>query len=296
MAKELLINNSLSRDIGFLECSSLTKWRIQEMLHVDSSVRRLLVKFGTQCLSQAGRLNQEIFDLIAFQIIEAMKFGVEVTIVTSAGILAGVERAREIGLDIALLERKYVAGIGARHLLNMWGAAFEKHGREIAQIWISGSDLENIAEKQSIQFAIRDYHAFGVIPVVNQNDVVDGQETESWGKGGSENDNLSEKLAGNIGADSILFLTDEKGVYEQSFRVKRYYKEIDIATAEKLAEESAGSSQNGSGGMSAKLRAGIKCYRRGMKVCIASLSDDAILKFVRGEKVGTTFGSSTRFW
>ena len=278
--------------MGSWENGSLTKRRIQEMLHG----KKMLVKVGTQSLSVEGKPSQEIADLIAFHIMEVKKLGVEVTIVTSAAILAGMARAREIGLDITSMEKKYVAGIGARHLLNIWGDAFGKYKRDVAQIWISGSDLENMDEKQSIQFAIRDYHAFGFIPVANQNDVVDGQEVESMEQGGSENDNLSEKLAGNIGADSILFLTDERGVYEQSSGIKRYYKEIDIATAEELAKKVAGSSQNGTGGMGAKLSAGIKCYRRGMKTGIAKLSDDAILKFARGEQVGTTFGSSISFW
>ena len=270
------------------------------MPHTNIRIRKLVIKLGTKVLSPYGKLDQNVFNQVASQVMEAQKLGVEVTIVSSASILAGRERAQKLNLNVASLKKRYIAGIGARHLLNRWGQAFEEHGREIAQILISHGNLRDAEEKKSIQHAIRDYHIHGIIPIVNENDVVSDVEVYSMEHRISENDHLAEKLAAEIGADSILFLTNVGGVYEENPSLKpdaRRFAEIDVATAEKLAGTAFGATENGTGGMSPKLLAAARCYHeKNMKACIASVSDNAIPKFIRGEKVGTLIGTSVHFW
>jgi len=270
------------------------------MPHTNLYIKKLVIKLGTKVLAPDGQLEQNVFNQVSWQVMEAQKLGVEVTIVSSAGILAGRERAQKLNLNVASLKKRYLAGIGARHLLNRWGQAFEKHGREIAQIWISHGNLRDAEEKKSIQYAIRDYHIHGIIPIVNENDVVSDTEVHSMEYRISENDLLAEKLAGEIGADSILFLTNVGGVYEENPSLEsgaRRFAEINVATAEKLASLSSGTAENGTGGMSPKLRAAVRCYHeKNMKACIASVSDNAIPKFIKGEKVGTLIGTSVHFW
>lgn len=271
---------------------------------MSHAIRKLVVKLGTKVLAPSGALDQNVFEQVAFQTIDAQKLGTEIIIVSSGGILAGRERAKKLKLETSLLEndekKRYLAGIGARHLLNFWGRAFEKYGLDIGQIWITHGNLDNTGENESIKSAIKNYHSCGVIPIINENDVVSSVEVDSMKEGKSENDRLAHRVAQIVNADSILFLTNVGGVYEQNPDSKldtRRFSEIDIKTAEKLAALSNGTTEHGTGGMNAKLCAAVQCYRdKNMKVCIASVADNAILKFVRNENVGTLIGKSVRFW
>ena len=92
------------------------------------SVRSLVVKLGTQLLSDAnGRLDTGFVATIAAQIAELRTQGVRVTIVSSGAIGCGLT---ELGFperptDLAKLQA--VAAVGQRRLMDVWAAAFQTH-------------------------------------------------------------------------------------------------------------------------------------------------------------------------
>lgn len=263
-------------------------------------VRRLIVKCGTANLcNQFGQLDQGIFNDFARQIVELMKQGVEVIIVSSGAIKAGRERMESLGLDIVSLDKKDLAGIGARHLMNKWGECFEIHGKEVGQVWVTFGNWANEGERKSIQSSIFDYLKSGlVIPVVNEADVVSDREIKLMEKGFSENDRLAKMVASLTNADAVLFLTDEGGIYEEDPRENpqaRLYEEISARAKPESIGISGGTSKTGTGGMIAKWGEASRCAKKGMIVAIAGNEENVILRFVRGESVGTKIGTVTKF-
>lgn len=277
------------------------------------SSKQLVVKFGTEVLlgkrwRGEKHLDQKIFNSVAAQITRLQSEGVNVTIVSSGAIQAGRERISKVENNIiklgnALSRKKELAGIGSRHLLNMWGRGFMKSNREIAQLWVTFSNLSSDGELQSISSSISNYHELGIVPIVNENDVVSDSEIKLMDRGLSENDCLARMIAKLIDADSILFITKSGGVFDEDPAVNpsaNKYLEIDAEAIAKLIGTKNSTndieSQISQGGISAKLKEALHCYESGMRAGIAGLDEpDAIYKFAMGETVGTLIGNSAIF-
>ena len=273
-----------------------------------TNAKQLVVKLGTEVLLgkrwiDNKHLDQRIFNKIAGQVIEVQNLGVAVTIVSSGAIQAGREKIEKlerniIRLESIRLERKELAGIGARHLLNMWGKGFGRHSREIAEMWVTYGNWNNEGERQSMRSSILNYHKQRVIPIVNENDVISDKEIRLMDKGLGENDRLARMVAELLNADAILFLTNGGGIYEEDPTLNpgaRLYAEIDIETAMRLAAAPGATSPIGAGGIGAKLREASICAKREMRVAIAGMGRDTIYKFAIGKPVGTIMGDRIRF-
>lgn len=250
---------------------------------------RLVVKFGTECLSSDGKLNQAIFDGFAREITQVNQLGVEVAIVSSGAIRAGNEAMSVLGLKTGCLEKKHIAGIGARHLMARWGKAFEDYKREVAQIWVTYASLTHTGERESTKASILCYLRHGSIPVLNENDVLSDEEIRWMEQGISENDNLARHIVFLIDADAVLFITNERGVYKE---YPKENPEAEIYTEmycnEILDSVGNGSSfEGGTGGMETKLNAAVECARAGKRVCIVGQTENMIVRFVEGISIGT---------
>jgi len=260
-------------------------------MKTELSLRRLIVKFGTANLcNENGQLDQDIFNDFARQVVELQNEGLEVVIVSSAAIKAGRERIESLGLERRMLDKKELAGIGARHLMNRWGNAFEVYGRDVTQIWVTYSNWNDRGEKGSIKSSILNSLNSGVVPIINESDVVSDWEIKLMDQGISENDRLAKMTAFLIEADGVLFLTDEGGIYEQDPKINpqaKLYKEISAYAQPELIGISNNPSKYGSKGMRAKFEEAAECAKGGMRVVIAGREKNVILRFVKGESPGT---------
>jgi glutamate 5-kinase len=204
----------------------------------------------------------------------------------------------ELNLDATQLHKKDLAGIGARHLMNRWGDAFDLYRKEVDQVWVTFGNWHNPGEKRSIKSNILNCLESGVvIPVINEADVISDREIKLMERGFSENDKLARMIAFLVEADAILFLTDKGGIYTKDPRKShkaKLYKEISAWADPKVIGISNGSSENGTGGMIAKWKEASRCAKKGMLVAIAGNEKDALTRFVKGESVGTKVGIITR--
>lgn len=267
---------------------------------------RLVVKFGTKSLlgksgETKGMLDQKIFYSVAEQVARLQCNGVDVSIVSSGAVQAGKEQLSRLDIDPDhfRLEKRDVASIGARRLLNLWGHAFESQGRSIAQIWVTFANWECLAERCSIKSSIFRYHSSNVVPIINENDVVSDKEIKLMERGISENDQLARMIAELIEADGVLFITATGGVYRKDSRIDSrgdMYKEIDRETiVGRMLDSSPGASLNGTGGIKTKLTEALSCFNAGMRVAIAGMSENVITDFAEGKPVGTMLGRQTKF-
>ncbi len=256
----------------------------------------IVLKVGTKNLMCGGLLHQDVFNEIARQVVVVEREEKKVVIVTSGAIKAGEERLIDLDKDFKNLSKKDLAGVGARHLLNRWGEAFNPYHKEISQFWLTYANWRNSDELERIKVGIPNCLDNGLVPVINENDVISDSEILFMEKGISENDRLARMVAKLISAEAVLFLTDAGGVYEDDPRTNpkaRMYEEINPFTFEprKLSEVS----EWGRGGIRIKIQEAKLCFLASMKVAIAGMEEDVLIKFSRGEKVGTTLSKFSRF-
>lgn len=259
--------------------------------------QRLVVKLGTENLSSQGRLDQKTFNGIARQTAVLMTAGTEILLVSSGAIRAGKEamEAKKVNNKLKL-SKKELAGIGSPFLLGRWQKAFKRHDILIAQIWITYANWLSKKERVNVKNAISNCLKNGVVPIVNENDVVADDEVRSMERGISENDRLARMVALLIGADAVLFLTDVDGIFNENPRHNHgalMYKQINAADWRKSALINCdGGSSGGRGGMAPKINEAIICYDAGIRAAIAGNTPNAVLKFAQGKPVGTKIGNT----
>ncbi len=265
--------------------------------------RRLVVKCGTEnlCSLQNGKkkLDQKIFNDYARQLVKLQKQGVELIVVSSGAIKAGREKLEEFGLNTNSVDKQVLAAIGQPLLMKRWTEGFRKFKKTAGQFLLTFTNWSNERERNEVIQCIFDLLKIGQIPIINENDPVSDKEIALMEKRISENDRLAKMTALKIGANAILFLTDEGGIYTADPKIDskaELYEEINIWNREKnLINFIEGtSSGNGIGGMIVKLREALRCAKCKLRVGIAGYEKDVILKFAKGEQVGTLLGRVDR--
>ncbi len=247
--------------------------------------KKIVLKFGTGVLmSGTNKLNDDVFDEIAKQIIEIKRKNFGVVVVSSGAIQAGKDVLNNYNLKKVIkdLNKKEIAGIGSRHLFNKWGQSFNKYNFEVCEMLVTHANWHNNNERENIRKGIEDCFSLPIIPIINENDIVSDEEIRWMEEGISENDKLARMIAILIKSDIIMFLTASNGVYDNN--KKTILKQIDINNLPNIF----GKSNSGSGGIEAKIKEAIQCYKGGIKdVVISGIKNNSIINFVNGKDLGT---------
>jgi glutamate 5-kinase len=254
--------------------------------------RRIVAKFGTSLLTAGStRLNMaRMSDLVA-QIARLYQQGVEVVIVTSGAIAAGRE---ELGLTkkakgIAL--KQVLASVGQGRLMNVYAHLFEQFDITVGQALLTKSVLVDRAGYLNARNTLLASLEMGVIPIINENDVVAVDEIREARFG--DNDNLSAMVANLIDADLLCILTDIDGLFtadpnrDLAAELIPLVKKID----DKIDALVSGSTSSlGTGGMVTKIEAARLATNSGVTVVIANGSEkDVLVRVAGGEAIGTRF-------
>lgn len=235
----------------------------------------VVVKFGTAVL-----FKDEGFVKAAPQITQLMKEGIRIVVVSSGSIEAGKERLLELGRKPKQVSDKTLASIGSRVLLNRWSEVLSPF-TDVGQIWLTYGNWQDKGEKASIELEIENLLRCSLVPLINENDVVSDAELVQYQLGIGENDRLARMVAELVRADSVLFLTEADGVYEGNTLLQ----ELNAQNVSRIVTWAT--SQQGRGGMHKKIEEALACAQRGMRVAIAGLTEDSIVRFVHGEHVDT---------
>jgi len=225
---------------------------------------------------------------IAAQVSRCVEKGIEICLVSSGAIKSGRDLVENSNRRQFALSRKALAGVGAHPLLDRWTTAFKEHSQVIAQILVTYANWLDPNERESIRTSILEYMTVGIVPVINENDVVAQDEVLSMEKGISENDRLTRMTATLIGADGVLFLTDAGGVFDRDPSEAGAQK-LDFVGPDDLAslKPCEGKSACGTGGILPKVGEASLCAKAGIRAAIAGLEPDVITRFAAGEHVGT---------
>ena len=253
--------------------------------------RRLVVKAGTNVLTgRTGALDSAMMASLVEQVVEVRKLGAQVVLVTSGAIAAGREAMGVSQEDRVIAERQQLAAVGQSRLMHLYQEHFSRSRTLIAQALLTRHDLEDRQGYLNVRNTLEGLLDRDVVPVVNENDVVNAEEIGQDGFG--DNDRLSALVANLVDADLLVLLTDTKGLFTADphrdssaqlvSRVERIDDVLDLAEAPR--------SVSSRGGMPSKLEAARLATSSGVPVVITGGGEpDAVCRLARGESVGTLF-------
>ncbi|ELE7613402.1 glutamate 5-kinase [Vibrio vulnificus] len=234
-----------------------------------SQPKTIVVKLGTSVLT-GGTLALDRAHMVelARQCAELKKQGHSVVVVSSGAIAAGREHLGYPALPNAMASKQLLAAVGQSQLIQTWESLFALYGIKIGQMLLTRADLEDRERFLNARDTINALVENGIIPVVNENDAVATSEIKV-----GDNDNLSALVGILCGADKLLLLTDQKGLYTADPRKDpnaELIKEVKVIddTLRKIAGGSG--TTLGTGGMATKLQAADIARRAGIEVIIAA--------------------------
>jgi glutamate 5-kinase len=234
--------------------------------------RRIVAKFGTSLLTAGSNcLNIERMTDLVNQIAQLHERGVEVVIVTSGAIAAGRERLGLTKKAKGVALKQVLASVGQGRLMNIYERLFEEHNITVGQALLTKSVLVDRAGYLNTRNTLLASLEMGVIPIINENDVVAVDEIREARFG--DNDNLSAMVANLIDADLLFILTDIDGLYTADPNKDPSAKMIPLV--EKIDENieslvSGSTSGLGTGGMVTKIEAARLATASGVTVVIAN--------------------------
>jgi glutamate 5-kinase len=252
------------------------------------NAKRVVVKVGSNVLTAHCDLNTDAIASISHQICVLIDNGLEVLLVSSGAMAAGL---RKMGLEHRpdeIPRRQAIAAVGQSGLMNAYEEAFGRYDKKVAQILLTSEDLDNRERYLNARNALYTLLAWKVVPIINENDTVKVEEIKL-----GDNDNLSAMIALLMDADFLINLTDIDGLYTKDPRthadaellsvVNAFEKEIDA-----YASDIPGAL--GTGGMLSKIKAAKKVTAAGLPMIITKGDKpDVLLKLFAGERHGTYF-------
>jgi len=257
--------------------------------------KRIVAKFGTNLLTAgAERIDLEMMATLVGQVAKLHERGLEVIVVSSGAIAAGRQKLGLTRERRDIPSKQVMAAVGQSALMHSYEQLFGQHGITVAQTLLTKADLSDRQGYLNARNTLLALLELGVVPIVNENDVVAVDEIEGVAFG--DNDNLSGMVANLVDADLLLLLGDVAGLYtadpikDKSARLIPLVDRIDEGI-ERLA---GGPSAQGHGGMATKVQAARLATASGAAVIIADGRErDIILRLVDGESIGTMFPVAT---
>ena len=256
--------------------------------HRLQQAKRIVVKVGSNVLTARNDLNTNVIESISRQICILIDKGVEVLLVSSGAMAAGLRRMRLSARPDEIPQRQAISAIGQSGLMYAYEEAFGGCDKKVAQILLTSEDLNNRERYLNARNALYALLAWKVVPIINENDTIKVEEIKL-----GDNDNLSAMIALLMDADFLINLTDIDGLYTKDPRTFDDAELIPQVTAyNKQIETYAGDIPGalGSGGMLSKIRAAKKVTAAGVPMIIAKgTKPDILTRLFGGERHGTYF-------
>lgn len=253
-----------------------------------SKARRVVVKVGSNVLTASDGLDIETLTAISSQIHQLIESGREVILVSSGAMAAGIRRLGLPGRPAEIPQRQGAAAVGQAGLIMEYERIFETWGKSVAQVLLTNEDLANRRRFLNARNTLNTLLAWGVIPIINENDTVAVEEIRF-----GDNDNLAAMITLLMDADILINLTDIDGLYTKDPRLNPDAEFIPVvATITRRIEALAGDIPGalGTGGMRTKITAAKKTTTAGIPMVIArGTQPDVLPRMFAGEAFGTLF-------
>lgn len=253
--------------------------------------KRIVVKVGTSTITYAnGKRNFSQIDRLARELSDLQNQGKEMILVSSGAVAVGVDRLGLPAKPSTIPGKQACAAVGQGVLMHTYEKLFADYGQIVAQVLITRTEAIDRHRYTNCRNTFMTLLQQGVIPIVNENDVVALDELKI-----GDNDNMSALVAGIVDADLVIILSDIDGLYTAN--PVTHPEATLVHTVQEITPEveaSAGGvgSSRGTGGMATKIQAAKAATNSGIQLVIASGTEkNAIPRILQGEEIGTLFVS-----
>lgn len=263
---------------------------------VVTNAQRLVAKVGSSLVTNEGRgLDRAAVAHWAAQIAALHKQGKQVVLVSSGAIAEGMARLGWRKRPSVMHELQAAAAVGQMGLCQAYEAAFAEYGLRTAQILLTHEDLADRHRYLNARSTLFALLRLGVVPIVNENDTVVTDEIRL-----GDNDTLGALVTNLIEADTLIILTDQRGLYDSDPRKNPAAKFMAHAQAgDPALEAMAGGAGSGigTGGMLTKVLAAKRAAHSGAHTVIASGRERNVLtRLAQGECIGSELRAVLPVW
>lgn len=254
-----------------------------------ADVRRVVIKVGSRVLVQkTGRPEHRRIRALVKEMARLRHDGIEVVLVTSGAIGAGMEALGMKTRPTAVPDLQMAAAVGQSRLMSTYDKLFGEKRCKVGQVLLTHDDFGHKIRLTNARRTMENMLRHQVIPIVNENDAVADEEIRADIKLG-DNDFLAALVVRLIRADLMVILSTVDGLRAPGMHGKTRR----VACLEKVDRKSLAlvTGQRGNlskGGMGSKLHAAQLASHSGCHVVIADGCRSGIIsRVVRGEDVGT---------
>ena len=253
--------------------------------------KRIVVKVGTSTITYAnGKRNFSQIDRLARELSDLQNQGKEMILVSSGAVAVGVDRLGLPAKPSTIPGKQACAAVGQGVLMHTYEKLFADYGQIVAQVLITRTEAIDRHRYTNCRNTFMTLLQQGVIPIVNENDVVALDELKI-----GDNDNMSALVAGIVDADLVIILSDIDGLYTANpvtHPDATLVHTVQEITPEVEASAGGVGSSRGTGGMATKIQAAKAATNSGIQLVIASGTEkNAIPRILQGEEIGTLFVS-----
>ena len=171
-------------------------------------VRRIVIKLGSSIVANAAGVDRVNVGRLVAEIARIHADGYQVVVVTSGARAAGLARLGLRRMPKSIPEQQAAAAIGQPNLMAIYESFFADFDQHVGQVLLTAADIESRARYLNAQHTLEHLMSYKIVPVVNENDSVAVDELKL-----GNNDRLSAMVAGLVGADLLILLTDVEGLY-----------------------------------------------------------------------------------
>jgi len=259
---------------------------LQELI-ADS--RKIVIKIGSNTLSNdKGAVNTKAMHNIGEQLVEWMKIGKDIIIVSSGAGICGVGAINKWFRRKDMNYKQALCAIGQVELMMAYKELFKEYDYHVAQLLLTRDDFNDHSRNLHIRNTLFTLVDEGVVPIVNENDTVSVDEIKI-----GDNDTLGALTANLWGADLLIVLSDIDGVYDKNpkenpdAKIIRQVTDIDEL---KRTISMTGTNRFGTGGVATKIEAARRVNEFGIHMALLNgKKEDILRKAADGREEGTVF-------
>lgn len=253
------------------------------------NLKRIVIKVGTSSLTyETGKINIKKIEHLVRVISDLRNRGTEVILVSSGAVGAGVGKLNLKEKPDGIREKQALAAIGQASLVSIYDKFFSEYGHSTAQVLLTKFILDSEEHRMNTKNTFETMLKYGVIPIVNENDVISTYELEF-----GDNDTLSAHIAVLLNAELLIVLSDIDGLFDSNPSENPSAKLIPVVEEirdEISAAAGGAGSRRGTGGMVTKLKAAELVTKEGIHMIITNgASPERIYDIFEGKPTGTLF-------
>ena len=250
---------------------------------------RIVIKVGTSTLAhKTGRINIRRVEELCKVMSDLKNAGNEIILVSSGAIGMGVGKLSLASRPTDIPTKQAAAAVGQCELMYTYDKLFSEYNHTVAQILITGEDIEHLDRRGNFENTMRRLLELGVIPILNENDSIATDEIVI-----GDNDTLGAIVATTLQADLLIILSGIDGLFTADPHKDKnavLLHSVDKITPEIENMIGGVGSELGTGGMATKIKAAKIATSGGTDMVIANGENPMLLyDIVAGKDIGTRF-------